>query len=142
MFILIHIYIPLHVVILVCLLIQILIFLIYLKQKWRKENKHLLIFVENSFIFQIQNDKIEYDKYIKILEENNKKLLSQYENSVKENSELKSSQSSELSKLTSENSRKELKRNYENNPQTVNKMVISTHLSAITLNVNGLRPMA
>lgn len=30
---------------------------IYLKQKWRKENKHLLIFVENSFIFQIQNDK-------------------------------------------------------------------------------------
>lgn len=61
----------------------------------------------NDIKFQIQNDKIEYDKYIKILEENNKKLLSQYENSVKENSELKSSQSSELSKLTSENSRKE-----------------------------------
>ena len=41
--------------------------------------------------------------------------------------------------ITSEASkrRKELKRNYENNPQTVNKMVISTHLSAITLNVNG-----
>ena len=30
------------------------------------------------------------------------------------------------------------KKNYNNNPKTINKMAISTYLSIVTLNVNGL----
>ena len=61
----------------------------------------------NDFKDQIQCGKLEFDKYVKILEENNKKLLTQYEESVKNNSELNETQSSELARITSENSQKE-----------------------------------
>ena len=61
----------------------------------------------NDFKDQIQCGKLEFDKYVKILEENNKKLLTQYEDSVKNNSELNETQSSELARITSENSQKE-----------------------------------
>ena len=48
---------------------------------------------------QISNDKTEYDDYIKMLEENNKKLLNQYEESVKENSDLRSKQEQDILKI-------------------------------------------
>ena len=38
---------------------------------------------------QNQSEKIEHDKYIKILEENNKELLDKYEMTSKENADLK-----------------------------------------------------
>ena len=56
---------------------------------------------------QNQNDKLEHDKYIKILEENNKDLLDKYENTSRNNIELKTTQSSELANLINENSQKE-----------------------------------
>ena len=37
--------------------------------------------------------------------------------------------------------KEEEKKNYKNNPQTINKMAISTHLSIITLNVNVLNAL-
>ena len=39
---------------------------------------------------------------------------------------------------TREEKRKGIERNYKNSQKTINKMAISTHLSIITLNVNGL----
>ena len=56
---------------------------------------------------QNQSEKLEHDKYIKILEENNKELLDKYEMTSKENAELKNIHSEEISKLTSENNIKE-----------------------------------
>ncbi len=56
---------------------------------------------------QNQSDKLEHDKYIKILEENNKDLLDKYENTSRNNIELKTTQSSELARLINENSQKE-----------------------------------
>ena len=41
---------------------------------------------------QSLKDKVDYDKYIKILEENYKRILSQYEDCVKENNNLKAQQ--------------------------------------------------
>ena len=54
-----------------------------------------------------QSEKIEHDKYIKILEENNKELLDKYEMTSKENSDLKNIYINELNQLTSENNSKE-----------------------------------
>ena len=54
-----------------------------------------------------QSEKIEHDKYIKILEENNKELLDKYEMTSKENSDLKIIYTNELNQLTSENNSKE-----------------------------------
>ena len=54
-----------------------------------------------------QSEKIEHDKYIKILEENNKELLDKYEMTLKENSDLKNIYTNELNQLTSENNSKE-----------------------------------
>ena len=54
-----------------------------------------------------QSEKIEHDKYIKILEENNKELLDKYEMTSKENSDLKNIYTNELNQLTSENNSKE-----------------------------------
>ena len=54
-----------------------------------------------------QNEKIEHDKYIKILEENNKELLDKYENISKENSMLKNAHSNELNELNKKNDLKE-----------------------------------
>ena len=56
---------------------------------------------------QNQSEKIEHDKYIKILEENNKELLDKYEMTSKENADLKTIHSDEINKLTSENNSKE-----------------------------------
>ena len=54
-----------------------------------------------------QNEKIEHDKYIKILEENNKELLDKYENISKENNMLKNAHSNELNELNKKNDLKE-----------------------------------
>ena len=54
-----------------------------------------------------QSEKIEHDKYIKILEENNKELMDKYEMTSKENAELKNIYSEEINKLTIENNSKE-----------------------------------
>ena len=56
---------------------------------------------------QNQSEKIEHDKYIKILEENNKELMDKYEMTSKENTELKNINSDEINKLTMENNAKE-----------------------------------
>ena len=56
---------------------------------------------------QNQSEKIEHDKYIKILEENNKELLDKYELTSKENADLKKIHSAEINKLTTENNSKE-----------------------------------
>ena len=54
-----------------------------------------------------QSENSEHDKYIKILEENNKELLDKYEMTSKENSDLKNIYTNELNQLTSENNSKE-----------------------------------
>ena len=54
-----------------------------------------------------QSEKIEHDKYIKILEENNKELLDKYEMTSKENSDLKNIYLNEINQLTNENNSKE-----------------------------------
>ena len=51
-------------------------------------------------------DKTDQTNYIKILEENNKRILSQYEQCVKENNNLKASQSNEILRLNSESEQK------------------------------------
>ena len=56
---------------------------------------------------QNQSEKLEHDKYIKILEENNKELLDKYEMTSKENADLKNIHSEEINKLTEENNSKE-----------------------------------
>ena len=43
-----------------------------------------------------QSEKIEHDKYIKILEENNKELMDKYELTSKENAELKTINNEEI----------------------------------------------
>lgn len=57
---------------------------------------------------QISSDKSEYDKYIKILEENNKRLLSQYEETVKEKNMLKTQQESDILRINEESKNKVL----------------------------------
>ena len=54
-----------------------------------------------------QSEKIEHDKYIKILEENNKELMDKYEMTSKENADMKNIYTEELNKLTIENNTKE-----------------------------------
>ena len=54
-----------------------------------------------------KSEKIEHDKYIKILEENNKELMDKYENINKENEELKSEHINELTELKNKNEAKE-----------------------------------
>ena len=56
---------------------------------------------------QNQSEKMEHDKYIKILEENNKELLEKYESSTENNNRLKANNSSQLTKVQSENDKKE-----------------------------------
>ena len=68
---------------------------------------------------QNQTDKIEHDKYIKILEENNKDLLDKYEKTSKNNIELKTTQSSELARIINENSQR------ENEVKTTNQDLIN-----------------
>ena len=54
-----------------------------------------------------QSEKIEHDKYSKILEENNKELMDKYEMTSKENADLKNIYANEINQLTSENNSKE-----------------------------------
>ena len=56
---------------------------------------------------QNQSEKIEHDKYIKILEENNKELMDKYELTSKENIELKNIYTNEINKIANENNTKE-----------------------------------
>ena len=51
-------------------------------------------------------DKTDYDNYIKILEENNKRIMSQYDQSVKENNNLKSQQKADIISLNGETEKK------------------------------------
>ena len=53
------------------------------------------------------NEKIEHDKYIKILEENNKELMDKYENINKENEDLRNTYTIELNEIKENNSNKE-----------------------------------
>ena len=54
-----------------------------------------------------ENEKIEHDKYIKILEENNKELMDKYENINKENEDLKNTHMNELNEIKQKNNMKE-----------------------------------
>ena len=54
-----------------------------------------------------ENEKIEHDKYIKILEENNKELMDKYENINKENEDLKNIHMNELNEIKQKNNMKE-----------------------------------
>ena len=54
-----------------------------------------------------QNEKLEHDKYIKILEENNKELMDKYETTSKENADLKNAYTTEINNLSKENNTKE-----------------------------------
>ena len=51
-------------------------------------------------------DKTDYDNYVKILEENHKRIMSQYDNSVKENNNLKSQQKADIISLNGETDKK------------------------------------
>ena len=51
-------------------------------------------------------DKNDQSNYIQILEENNKRIMSQYEESVKENNNLKATQTNEILRLNSETEQK------------------------------------
>ena len=86
-----------------------------LKEKLAALNKEVLLLKQNAEISerqineyknQIENDKIDFDKYVKVLSENNDKLLKQYESSVKETSDLKLRQESEINNLNEENAEK------------------------------------
>ena len=51
-------------------------------------------------------DKTDYDNYVKILEENHKRIMSQYDNSVKENNNVKSQQKADIISLNGETDKK------------------------------------
>ena len=55
---------------------------------------------------QNNKDKIDYDKYIKILEENHKRIMSQYDECVKENNNLKAQQKANIISLNGETEKK------------------------------------
>ena len=51
-------------------------------------------------------DKTDYDNYVKILEENHKRIMSQYDEGVKENNNLKSQQKADIISLNGETEKK------------------------------------
>ena len=51
-------------------------------------------------------DKVDYDKYIKILEDNNKRIMSQYDECVKENNNLKSQNKADIISINGETEKK------------------------------------
>ena len=67
---------------------------------------------------QSLKDKVDYDKYIKILEENYKRILSQYEDCVKENNNLKAQQESDIIRINGETENKIVKISKENEKLT------------------------
>ena len=95
-----------------------------------------------------QSEKIEHDKYIKILEENNKELMDKYELTSKENAELKNVYSEEISKLTTENNSKEeqIRINNEKLKEELNQLIsdydvqIKTLKNKVIENENNIIP--
>ena len=62
-----------------------------------------------------ENEKIEHDKYIKILEENNKELMDKYDKMNQENENIKNMNKNELNEITIQNELKEKELNEINN---------------------------
>ena len=60
----------------------------------------------NEYKTQNDKDKVNYDNYVKILEENNKRIMSQYDDTVKENNSLKSQYQSEIISRNGETEKK------------------------------------
>ena len=95
-----------------------------------------------------QSEKIEHDKYIKILEENNKELMDKYEMTSKENAELKNVYSEEINKLTIENNSKEEQIRVKNEKlkEELNQVIndydlqIKTLKNKVTENENNIIP--
>ena len=95
-----------------------------------------------------QNEKIEHDKYIKILEENNKELMDKYEMTSKENTDLKNIYTEEINKLTVENNSKEEQIRIKNEKlkEELNQLIndyetqIKTLKNKVTENENNIIP--
>ena len=60
----------------------------------------------NELKSQNLKDKTDYDNYVKILEENHKRIMSQYDESVKENNNLKAQQKADIISLNGETEKK------------------------------------
>ena len=84
---------------------------------------------------QTLKDKVDYDKYIKILEENYKRILSQYEDCVKENNNLKAQQESDIIRINNETENKIVKITKENE-KFINE--IESKTNEYTLNEENL----
>ena len=95
-----------------------------------------------------QSEKIEHDKYIKILEENNKELMDKYEMTSKENADMKNIYTEELNKLTIENNTKEEQIRIKNEKlkEELNQLIndyetqIKTLKNKVTENENNIIP--
>ena len=95
-----------------------------------------------------QSEKIEHDKYIKILEENNKELMDKYEMTSKENTDLKNIYTEEINKLTVENNSKEEQIRIKNEKlkEELNQLIndyetqIKTLKNKVTENENNIIP--
>ena len=95
-----------------------------------------------------QSEKIEHDKYIKILEENNKELMDKYEMTSKENADMKNIYTEELNKLTIENNTKEEQIRIKNEKlkEELNQIIteyetqIKTLKNKVTENENNIIP--
>ena len=95
-----------------------------------------------------QSEKIEHDKYIKILEENNKELMDKYEMTSKENTDLKNIYTEERNKLTVENNSKEEQIRIKNEKlkEELNQLIndyetqIKTLKNKVTENENNIIP--
>ena len=72
-----------------------------LKKEYNESNNKLNIIKEKN-----NKEKTDQSNYIKILEENNKRIMSQYESCVKENNNLKAIQSSEILRMNNETEKK------------------------------------
>ena len=95
-----------------------------------------------------QSEKIEHDKYIKILEENNKELMDKYELTSKENIELKNIYTNEINKIANENNTKEeqIRIKNENLKEELSQLIsdydaqIKTLKNKVTENENNIIP--
>ncbi|MCQ2816723.1 MAG: hypothetical protein MJ252_05590 [archaeon] len=86
-----------------------------LKSQLNKLNNELAVLKLSSeisekkiteFKNQIQTDKVDFDKYVKVLTENNDKLLKQYEACIKETADLKQEQEKEINSINESNAAK------------------------------------
>ena len=71
------------------------------------QDKELIDKKINKMKDTTENEKMEHDKYIKILEENNKELMDKYENINKENDDIKNINKNELIEVKEKNNKKE-----------------------------------